>query len=286
MESRRLAAGEKPAKETAGRSIGSAFLTFRTGLYAVIEALENRLRAYGCDIRLETPARSLSLIGEPGSASARYRLHAGHGQAVDADAVVLALPAPVIGDLLEPFADVSPLRAIPYISVANVVFGYDAADFGDPLDGTGFLVPRGEGRLITASTWTSSKWLHTAPENKRLIRCYVGRAGEEHHVELPDEEIEAGVRRDLRELAGVEAQPSFVRITRLRRSMPQYPVGYRRAVTAFLDEVAAHLPGVCPAGQPFGGVGLPDCAAEGMRAAEQLVRRLFGDNCDSDERMA
>lgn len=284
MESHRSAA-EKPSEETENKSIGSMFLTFRTGLYTVIEALENRLRAYGCDIRLETPALSLSMIGESGSETARYRLHTGNGQAVDADAVVLALPAPVIGDLLEPFADVSAMRSIRYVSVANVVFGYDAAGFGDPLDGTGFLVPRGEGRLITASTWTSSKWLHTAPENKRLIRCYVGRDGEEHNVELSDEEIAAGVRRDLCELAGVEAQPAFMIITRLRRSMPQYPVGYRRAVTAFQDEVANRLPGICPAGQPFGGVGLPDCAAEGMRAAEHLIRRLFGDNRDSDERM-
>ncbi len=273
-EARLAAQAASPANDAAGRSIGSAFFNFRRGLSTVTEALEARLREYGCEIRLNSRAVSLALAEEADSPA--YRLTMEDGTGLEADAVVAALPASAIAGLLEPFADVTAMRRIPYISVANVVLGYDAAGFDHPLDGSGFLVPRGEKRLITACTWTSSKWLHTAPPGKRLIRCYVGRAGEEDNVELSDEEITAGVRRDLQELMGLTAKPEFVEITRLRRSMPQYPVGHRQAADDFLRRLEARLPGVVPAGQPFGGVGLPDCVAQGRKAAETIVR-LLGD---------
>lgn len=269
-EARKAAQQKNPDDKAAERSIGSAFLTFRRGLTTVVEALEAKLQEYVCEIRLGSRVVGL----EKASSSPAYRLLLEQGEPVDADAVIVALPASGIAGLLEPHVKVSALRGINYISVANVVFGYDAAGFGHPLDGSGFLVPRGEGSLITASTWTSSKWLHTVPEGKRLVRCYVGRAGEESNVELPDEEITAGVRRDLKALMGLDAEPEFVEITRLRHSMPQYPVGHRQATDAFLTELADRLPGVLAAGQPFGGVGLPDCVAQGKQAAESIVRLL------------
>lgn len=271
----RAAQERSSAESSANRSIGSLFLTFRGGLQSVIEALEARLREEGCQIRLGARVTGLRKTGVADESSgAAYRLVLNDGSLLDADAVAVALPAAGIADLLEPHADVAAMRNVRYVSVANVVFGYDEAGFDHPLDGSGFLVPRGEGRLITASTWTSSKWLHTAPAGKRLIRCYVGRAGEEANVELSDDEMTAGVRRDLQELMGLTAVPYFVEITRHRRAMPQYPPGHRTGVEAFLAELADGLPGVVPAGQPFGGVGLPDCAAQGKQAAESIVRTL------------
>lgn len=249
----------------------SVFYTFKNGLSTVVEALEERLREYGCDIRLSSRVESLAKAEGTG-----YRLTLADGELVDADAVVVALPAAAMAGLLAPHTDVSALTNIRYVSVANVVLGYDSAVEGSvgTLDGSGFLVPRGEGRTITASTWTSVKWLHTAPEGKRLIRCYVGRAGDEAGVELSDEEITAAVRRDLRDLMGLEAAPSFVEITRLRHSMPQYPVGHKEAIASFVSGLEANLPGVIASGQPFGGVGLPDCVAQGQSAAERVWQQL------------
>lgn len=272
-ETRKAAQAAMPADDAAGRSIGSAFLTFRRGLSTVTEALEESVRAFGCDVRTE--ARIVSLSKANGGLSGTgYRFVTDAGWSMDVDAIVAALPAAGLADLLGSHVDVTPMKSIRYISVANVVFGYDAAGFGHPLDGSGFLVPRGEGRLITASTWTSTKWLHTAPKGKRLIRCYVGRAGEESNVELTDGEITAGVRRDMQALMGLDAEPAFVEITRLRHSMPQYPVGHTDAIARFMAQTAETLPGIVPAGQPFGGVGLPDCVGQGRKAADAVIRHL------------
>lgn len=263
--------GTTASAGSAAKLPSSLFYTFRNGLSTVIEALEQQLRVNGCEIRLGARVSSLEKVAEGGApAGAGYRLRLEDGAALEADQALLALPAAVMAKLLAPHTDVSALERIHYGSVANVVFGYDAAGFDHDLDGSGFLVPRDEGRTITASTWTSAKWLHTAPEGKRLVRCYVGRAGDEAGVDLSDEELTAAVRRDLRELMGLTAVPEFVEITRLRNSMPQYPVGHTEAISAFSAELSRSLPGVFAAGVPFGGVGLPDCVAQGQSAAERM----------------
>lgn len=276
---RAQAAAEKAAADSAEGTgsksplPASLFYTFRNGLSTVIEALEDRLRAYGCEIRLGARVSSLEKKADDGGNSAEragYRLRIEDGSSLDADQVLLALPAAVMAKLLASHTDVSALERIHYGSVANVVFGYDASGFDHDLDGSGFLVPRGEGRTITASTWTSAKWLHTAPKGKRLVRCYVGRAGDEAGVELSDEQLTAAVRQDLRMLMGVTAAPEFVEITRLRRSMPQYPVGHTEAIAVFSAGLSARLPGVFAAGVPFGGVGLPDCVGQGRTVAERM----------------
>ena len=92
-------------------------------------------------------------------------------------------------ELLEPHMNVDALRAIRYVSVANVVMAFDKAEFGVDFDGSGFVVPRSEGMTITACTWTSAKWLHSSPGDKVLLRCYVGRSGDEEVVDLPDDQL-------------------------------------------------------------------------------------------------
>jgi len=250
----------------------SVFMTFKNGLSSLIETLETRLRGdVGCEILTGAKVESITPIGGDEMDTASYRLRLSDESTVEADRVIFALPAYNASDLLAPHVDVSALKAIRYVSVANIVLAYDDSGFDHPLNGSGFLVPRGENRLITASTWTSSKWLHTAPQGKRLIRCYVGRAGDEQGVELDDEAMSAAVQRDLRELMGLTATPEFVEITRLHHSMPQYPIGHVDAVAAFRAGLAAKLPGVIATGAAFDAVGLPDCVAHGKQAAEAIL---------------
>jgi len=91
---------------------------------------------------------------------------------------------------------------------------------------------------------------------------------------MEDEEIVAKVRRDMRELAGITADPLFYEITRLPHSMPQYPVGHLERVQAARDELDQAMPGTVIAGAGFHGVGLPDCIRQGREAAEHALRRL------------
>ncbi|MFC4306025.1 protoporphyrinogen oxidase [Cohnella boryungensis] len=274
QEAQRAAAAAKekaPVSTDAANSPAlptSVFMTFKNGLTTVVEALEDSIRKAGGSIRLGADVAAIEL---PEREGAPYKLRLSDGSEHETDQAVVALPAANIAKLLEPHTNVAALSDMTYVSVANVVFAYDEAGFNHDLDGSGFLVPRGENRKITASTWTSSKWGHTAPAGKRLVRCYVGRAGDEEGVELDDEAMAEAVRKDLLALMGLDAKPEFVEITRLRHSMPQYPVGHVEAISDFRAKLADRLPGVYATGAAFDAVGLPDCIAQGKQAAEALL---------------
>lgn len=248
---------------------GSLFLSYRCGLGTLVDALLGAL----AHARLATGCAAVAIDrGEAASGGGDYSVALDSGETLYADAVIAALPVHAAADLLPPL---EALRGVGYVSVANVILAYDRARVGHPLDGSGFVVPRTEGRFITACTWTSSKWRHTAPEGTALLRCYVGRSGEEAGVELPDGELLARVRRDIRELMGIEVEPRFAEVTRWRHSMPQYPVGHLDNVRRAREALAASMPGVAATGAGFHGVGLPDCIRQGKEAAQQVCAFLL-----------
>ncbi len=261
---------------------GATFLTFRRGLATMVEALEGAVA--GCDVRMGCCAVAVrkaeaGTAGEvAGAGGRRYAVELDNGETLAADAVIVSTPAFAAAPLLDAHVDVSALRNIDYVSVANVVLAFDKATFGLDFAGSGFLVPRTEGRHITACTWTSSKWLHTAPKDKVLLRCYVGRANDEASVELPDDQLAAAVLQDIRDILGIRAdvKPLFTEITRLRRSMPQYPVGHVEAIQAMQAELAEQLPGVYVIGNAIDGIGLPDCIRQGKAVAKQALEVLAG----------
>jgi protoporphyrinogen/coproporphyrinogen III oxidase len=215
-------------------------------------------------------------VGDAGGK--RYAVELDNGETLAADAVIVSTPAFAAAPLLDSHIDVAALRNIDYVSVANVVLAFDKATFGLEFAGSGFLVPRTEGRHITACTWTSSKWLHTSPQDKVLLRCYVGRANDEASVELPDDQLAAAVLQDIRDILGIRAdvKPLFTEITRLRHSMPQYPVGHVEAIQSLQAELAEQLPGVYVIGNAIDGIGLPDCIRQGKATARQALGELAG----------
>jgi oxygen-dependent protoporphyrinogen oxidase len=260
-----------PKPELGARPLpNSVFLTFRTGLYRLIERLEYVLEKSGVQIRLETAVQKLEPSTEGG-----YQLQLDNGETLHADAVVMTAPTYDAAKILpEKFSQRAYLLQLPYVSVANVVLAFGKNALDRPLDGSGFVVPRKEGRTITAATWTSSKWLHSAEKGKTLMRFYVGRSGQEEIVDKSDEEIIAKVRKDLYETMGIDTEPLFHRITRWRRAMPQYTVGHLDRVRDFVEESSRELPGVYFAGSGFYGLGIPDCIDQGLKTAEQVVEKI------------
>lgn len=261
-----MMSGKKPVETHTGTK-RSAFLTFRKGLKTLVEGLVKGLS--GVDQRLESEVAEIRRLGE-----SRYEVVLASGEKLAADDVIVTVPAFAAADLLRPYVDVAALDAVNYVSVANVVLAFEREDVTGSFDGSGFLVPRKEGLNITACTWTGIKWLHTSPEDKMLLRCYVGRSGDEDKVFLSDEEITALVLRDLHKLMGVTARPLFAEISRLPKSMPQYPVGHLQSIAAFRKGLEAALPNVYATGAAFEGVGLPDCIKQAKELAQRMAEKL------------
>ena len=189
--------------------------------------------------------------------------------AVPGSTAAVPAPAGVAAALLK---DVAPsqadaLRAIDYASVTLLTLAYDASAIGRPLDGSGFLVPRPEGRLLTAATWFSVKWPHLAQPGKVLVRASSGRIDDDRHLRLDDESLVARLHAELADAMQLTAEPTAVRVSRFPNAFPQFTPGHLDR----MGRVHAALPaGLAIAGAAVRGVGIPAC----ITSAQEAVTRL------------
>jgi oxygen-dependent protoporphyrinogen oxidase len=244
----------------------SIFLTYKKGLQTLVNALVQALD--DADLRTCESVKAIHRLQN----RVEVVFEDGHSEIVDG--VILTAPAYQAARLLAHLPASEKLKKINYISVANVIMAFDLKDIPITMDGSGFLIPRKEARTITACTWTSAKWLHTAPEGKALLRCYIGRSGEQDWVNWDDQELVRRVRKDIAQLMGINAEPQFTEITRMPHSMPQYPIDHLDLVAEFRRRLAEDMPGVYITGAGFHGVGIPDCIRQGKEASQKLTRYL------------
>jgi oxygen-dependent protoporphyrinogen oxidase len=262
-----------PSAPAAAHGGSPLFLGLLGGLGEMVERLETLLSG-----TTRLIGRSVQRISRDGSRPTAYRVALDDGHTLDVDALLLATPAYVTANLLEALAPsvAAAARQIPYVSTAAVTMAFRGDQIAHPLDGHGFIVARGSPLGITACTWVSSKWPHRTPPGIVLIRCYLGKAGDEAVVEeAEDDRLVAVVRADLRTTMGIEAPPVFVRIARWVKAMPQYPAGHLERLDA-IDAGLQQVPGIAVAGAGYRGIGIPDCIRQGTEAAERLLDYLLG----------
>jgi oxygen-dependent protoporphyrinogen oxidase len=250
------------------------FATLWGGLDSLVSALAARIGSER--VHLDTPVSGLS------SGRAGYRIQTPTAR-LQADAVILATPAfETAGLIAEPNPKASgELSGIPYASTAVVVLVYPEGTAERlPKDGTGFVVPVG-GRTITACTWYSRKWPDESFGARAVVRCFVGRAGDEGALARPDDELAAAVDRDVQEVTPIGAHPDAHRVIRWERSMPQYEVGHLDRL-ARIEEALAETPGLVLAGSAYRGVGIADCVRQGREAAKRALAYLAVQADDGD----
>jgi protoporphyrinogen/coproporphyrinogen III oxidase len=167
------------------------------------------------------------------------------------------------------------LAEIKYASMAIVTLAYPVSAFGQPVTGSGFLVPAVDGRAVKAVTFSTVKWPHLHRQNPgvHLVRCSVGRLGEDVVLQRDDAELAALAAADLADATGVRGNPADVRVTRWGGGLPQYSVGHLDRVAAIRTAVAA-VPGLAVCGAAYDGVGIPACIATAKLAAEQVLGYL------------
>lgn len=186
-----------------------------------------------------------------------------------AEAVVLAVPAYAAASLLEPLAPAAAeeLAKITYASVTLVTFAYPDGALQRPLDASGFLVPRPERLLMTACSWTSSKWAHLAEPGRFLLRVSAGRIGDERAEHLTDDEVVQRLRDELALTMGLAGEPIEVGVHHWPRAFPQFAPGHLDRMRALQEALPAS---VVLAGAALGGVGIPACIGTGRAAAARV----------------
>lgn len=188
------------------------------------------------------------------------------------DAVIIATTAEAGATLLKGAAmDLAQeLSGIIYSSSVTVALGFDERVRSSLPAGFGFLVPRSEGRRMLAATFVHNKFPHRAPENRALIRCFLGGSRDESALQLSDQEILHIVSQELRRILGLTAEPLFSRIYRWKAAMAQYSVGHLDRLDRIESLLKQH-PGLALAGNGYRGIGVPDCVRSGKEAAGQAL---------------
>jgi protoporphyrinogen/coproporphyrinogen III oxidase len=199
---------------------------------------------------------------------------------LEADAIVLATLAHTSARLVESAnsALAESLREIRFVSTATVSLAFEksALKHCRPIDGYGFVVPRAEKRDILACTWSSMKFENRASDDHVLMRAFVG--GDAHHELLKegDDIILAAVRRELKELMGLEAEPCLTHITHWDQGNPQYDVGHADRIARIRDAASA-TPGLFLTSCCFDGIGIPSCIAAARKTAKAVLDSVIAD---------
>ncbi len=274
-----MLAKRRERRTSSGAPMGApgGHLTSFTGgiedlVHALGRALAPRVKT-GCAVRRVRPRT-------PGSPDG-WVVELEDGRSFEADAVVLAGSAASSATLVEGFDGTlaAVLRQIPTAPLAVVCLGYETARLDRPLDGFGFLVPRGEGIAVLGALWDSSIYPGRAPEGRSLIRVMIGGAHDASAVMLDDEVLIDRARADLETTIRLNIEPVFTRVFRHPAGIPQYTVGHLDRV-ARIDERMRQHHGLFLAGNSYRGVSINACIADarplaaGVRDAAAAARPL------------
>ncbi len=244
---------------------GSAFLSLKGGMQRLtdrlIEAIEDRVECH----RNDEVAR-LSRSGR------HYGLTTLQGRQLEAQVVVLALPAPGASALLRAFDErISRLLGgIDYPPAILACLGYSKPVLGDHR-GTGFVVHPGSSRPISACTWVDQKFRGRSPPGGSLLRLFISGTSAVQLISWTDSAVARAARAQLDEMLGIREIPDLTRVYRWATGLPVFAPGHIVRVRSITDQLAQHR-GLYLVGNYLDGVGIPDCIRHARSVAGRVVR--------------
>jgi oxygen-dependent protoporphyrinogen oxidase len=263
-----------------GRSASSAFLSLRSGMGSLVDAVASSLPPgvveKGAAVKCIRPLE--------GDARGRWAVERETGSTVFADDVVLAVPAFAAARFLSEVDAglAAQLDAIPFASTAAVALAFRKEDIGRPLDATGYICARarsgsnGNEAVVPpalAATWISSKWEGRAPADRVLLRVFLGGAGREGVLDQDDDALVRIAREELSSRVGARGEPLLSRVYRFSRGSPQPVLGHLARVR-LIRERAAQWAGLHLGGAGYESVGVPACVEQGQRMAASILARV------------
>ena len=240
------------------------FISFAGGTETLVREMVAQLTG---DLRAGVAVRGLNRLDDG------YEVELGDGTSLRAQSVILAVPANIAADLVEPNAAhaADSLRAIPHTNIGTVSLLYRRVDLPASLAKMrGLMIPRREKRKIDAITFASNKDPQAAPDGYSLLKVFVG-GGAPQVVELDDDALVDAVRAELRDLLAIDAAPVSYRAFRWIKGYAQAGVGHLEHVAA----IEAALPDdLLVTGSSYRGLAVPDCVRQGRQAARRVIERM------------
>jgi protoporphyrinogen/coproporphyrinogen III oxidase len=242
------------------------FSSLKDGMQQMVDALVARLDANS--LKTSVPVQSVIRQNNGWTISAGY-------QTDHFDAVIIAIPTHAAAAVLQAADEnlARDLGEIQYSSSVTVSLGYDEKVRASLPPGFGFLVPRSEDRRMLAATFVHNKFPHRAPDNRAIVRCFLGGARDEQILQVSEAGILEIVRGELRQIIALNAEPLFARVYKWKSAMAQYSVGHLERLQR-IESLRQKLPGLALAGNGYNGIGVPDCVRSGAEAAGKILAEM------------
>ena len=192
----------------------------------------------------------------------------------NADHMIICTPPATYNQWFKDDAGFDFLRSMEQSSCAIAIMAFDKSTFDGELKGSGLLITRNTDTPLTACTILNQKWPQTTPDDKIVLRVFIGKPGNDVVEHLNDEELSELAVKEIQRIMSFSTQPEWVRINRLIHCMPQYNVGHRAGIKAVREHVAENYPNLHLIGTPFDGIGIPD----GVKQAKELVQSIVDSN--------
>ena len=190
-----------------------------------------------------------------------------------ADHVIISTPPATYTQWFKDDQGFDFLRSMEQSSCAIAIMSFDKSTFDGDLKGSGLLITRNTDTPLTACTILNQKWPQTTPDDKVVLRVFIGKPGNDVVERLSEEELSELAVKEIQHIMGFSVKPEWVHINRLIHCMPQYNVGHRAGIKSVREHVAEHYPNLHLIGTPFDGIGIPD----GVKQAKELVEKLVND---------
>lgn len=201
-----------------------------------------------------------------------YSVSTDRGNVEEFDAVVISTKADAAASIVQTIDKglAERLRDIYYPPLTVVRTGYRTSAVEFPTAGFGFLVPKSEGRGILGSLWTSNVFPGRAPDGISLFTSFVGGARSPELFDLSDEETIELVHNELKEILDIGESPSLTSLTRWKKAIPQYNIGYNETVDAIENFVRSN-PGIFVCSNFYRGISVGDCIKNSYRTADEVA---------------
>lgn len=236
--------------------------SFKNGVQTLTEKLAESL---GESIKTETKILDISK-----TADKKWQVKTNFGEE-KFDALIISTPAESGAKLIENLDEnlSRRLREIYYPPVAMIFFGVKKESVGRDLDGFGFLIPSSEKRKILGTVFNSAVFENRAPEGFHLLTTFVGGARQPEICGRSDAELYETVFAELETILDLREPPVFRHLTRWRRAIPQYNIGYDKIETA-IENFENVNRGIFICSNFYEGISVGDCVKNAYALAEKI----------------
>ena len=205
---------------------GHGIASFRGGTGELVSALLTAV-AGRATLRLGTEVARLA------AGSRGWRVTTEQGDAMEVEAVILAIPAAAAATLVAPMSRdaAAILESFPVVSSVSVTLACPASAVALPRDAGGFIAPGDEQEGFRACGFASAKFPGRSPAGFALLRAFF-RPGADYPLDAPDSRWVDLAIAAVWPALGIQARPERAWVARWPGALPRYVPDHEASVGA------------------------------------------------------